>query len=222
MLPVPFSKYIPQVMADNPDAALTAMMSKADIHIPEWFNEILELNFLKIPERVIGRYLPELADYLGVKLFTWDTELVKRIKIQTAANRFRLRSTWAADTKLIIDALTGYDARIYKIALSDQDDAILLAKEASDPDTYWMTLSPKDGVDPLLGWYLVGDWTEYVIAGNVLIDCHYGVYTAVLTATQISQIVVSIKDDIVPVYYKIYLGYVNSSGLFTVYIGGII
>lgn len=220
MLPVPFIKFVPSVMADNPDDALTAMTDKADTHIEEWRDEILELAFMKIPERVLGRYLPDLGDYLATKFFTWDTETAKRKKIQIAIQTHKQRSTWVYDAKPKIDLITGLDAQLYKPDVADQDDCILLAQEATDPVTYWLTLNGADGTDDKLGWWLIGDWTEYVIAGNICIDCHFGINVPTLTAGEIALIVITLEEDIFPAYYRGYLGYVDATGLFIYYAGG--
>jgi len=68
----------------------------------------------------------------------------------------------------------------------------------------------------------VGDGTEVEIWGNIYIDLHYGIHTAVLSASQIEQIVTDISMDIVPAYVRVYLGYVPVTGGFTIYSGGII
>lgn len=220
MLPLPIENYIPKLLTDNIDDRGQAFIDKINSLIINILDDIMEMQYFKLPERCPSVFIDELGYLLNAGIINTDTDRIKRNKIKNAVRSHRNRGLWQDDAKLRIDNITGYSAKIFRSI--DSDDSILMAKQAADPDRYWMTLSAKDGSDDNLGIWLIGDFTEYVIAGNISIDCHDGIHTAVLTAAQIFQIKVEIQDDVVPAYCAVYLGYVNASGQFIVYSGGII
>jgi len=220
MLPDTFLNYIPKFLKDNIDESGQALVTYMDAFQEEFYDYIREMYFFKDPLRCPTLLLDELGYWLAAGLNQTDSEATKREKIYYAVMNHKKRGTWEDDVKIRIDAITGYSATIFPSG--DNDDAILLGQEATDPDYYWMTLQDNSGTDDEWGWWLVGDFTEYVVAGNVYIDCHEGVYTPVLTSDQIDQIVAEIETDVVPAYYAVYLGYINTSGQFVVYAGGVI
>lgn len=71
--------------------------------------------------------------------------------------------------------------------------------------------------DTQLGIDLIGAGDEIEIAGNIYID----VDNKILMDSEIEQIKLSL-DDIVPSYYRVYLGYFNNDGQFIIYSNGII
>lgn len=64
---------------------------------------------------------------------------------------------------------------------------------------------------------LIGAGDEIEIAGNIYID----VDNKILTESEVEQIKLSLID-VVPSYYRVFLGYFNTSGQFIVYPNGII
>jgi len=64
---------------------------------------------------------------------------------------------------------------------------------------------------------LIGAGDEIEIAGNIYID----VDNKILTYDEVEQIKLSL-EDVVPAYYRVFLGYFNTSGQFIVYPNGII
>lgn len=220
MLPESFLDFIPKFLKDNIDAGGEALVTYMDELQDEFYGYIREMYFFKDALRSPDIFLDELGYWLSAGLKQDDSEATKREKIYYAVMNHKNRGTWEDDAKIRIDSITGYSAAIFRAG--DNDDGILLGQEATDPDFYWMTFQDNSGTDDDWGWWLVGDFTEYVIAGNVYIDCHEGVTTPVLTSDEIQKIVDEISEDVVPAYYAVYLGYVNSIGQFIKYAGGVI
>jgi len=222
MLPIAFEDNIPVLLkkALTVDEAGQALADFWDEKYQELVNEIFEIYYFKRPDRCPSQFLDELGYWLAADIKTEDSDFTKRYKILKAIKTHKLRSTWTADAKNRIDAITGLNSVIY--SQQNNDDAIWLAQQSSDPDFYWMTWQDNSGTDDDLGIWWIGDFTEYVVAGNVYINCHEGVDVSTLTAEQIQQIVENLEMDVAPAYMAVYLGYVNSLDQFIVYTGGII
>lgn len=222
MLPIPFNENIPLLLkkalsVDDSGQALADFWDEKYLALK---NEILNMQYFKLPERCPSGFLDTLGDMLAASIQQGDSDFTKRFKILKAIETHKLRSTWTADAKNRIDAITGLSAVIW--SQQDNDDAVWLAQESSDLDFYWMTWQDNSGTDDDLGIWWVGDFTEYVIAGNIYINCHEGINVSTLTAAQIAQIVSNLEMDVAPAYMAIYLGYINAVGQFIVYSGGII
>ncbi len=212
MLPTPFVKFIPKIF--QKDTKAIAMADKIDTHLALWKRDILSIEQFRTADECPASVLNELGYLLNAGIQNEDSETVRRSKIYNAILNHKNRGTWDDDVKLRIQAITGIEPELFNQV--DNDDWILLGKESTDPDRYWATLG-TDAIDDELGIWLVGDMTEYVIAGNIYIDLK----SSILTAAQIQQIVDDLSEDIAPAYYAIYLGYI-SAGIFVVYAGGII
>ena len=102
-----------------------------------------------------------------------------------------------------------------------EDDWILVGDGLTPAAFYWAALG-VDNIDLDLGIALIGEGTEVEVAGNIFINAHDGITVATLTADQVTQIVQELQDDVVPAYYIVNIGYVNTSGQFIIYSGGII
>lgn len=217
MLPIPFEDNIPVLLrkALTTDDAGRALADWWDEKYAELKKEILDMQYFKRADMCPSAFLDTLGNMLAAGINQGDSDYTKRYKILKAIEGHKLRSTWTSDAKNRIDAITGYDAAIYSV--QDNDDSIELAQQASDPDFYWSTEAAKDGTDNELGTWEVGDFTEYVISGNIYINCHEGVTTAVLSAAVIAQIVADLEMDVAPAYMAVYLGYVNTLDQFIVY-----
>lgn len=224
MLPIPFEDYVPQLLRENIDNKGQAFVDKVTSITEDIRDETLEVYYInKVVERVPETFLDELGYFLNAGLKNTDSDMTKRNKIVNAIQGHKNRGTWEGDAKPKIDAITGYSARIFKETTANSDDSIEMGQTSDeDPTFYWSTEQGNDGSDSLLGTWEVGDFTEYVIAGNIYIDCHQGITTAVLTSDQIDQIVNELEFDIAPAYMIIYLGYVDATGTFIIYSGGII
>jgi hypothetical protein len=218
IIPESIIRQFPKYMQDNPDDGTTALADKIDSIFQAINTDIDALNTFKDPVQCPASYLVEIGNLLNAGILSQDSETIRRNKISIAIATHKKRGQWAGDAKLKIDAITGYDARI--LASVDSDDWILLG-DSDDPDYYWATMG-ADGIDNNLGLALVGEGTEIYIAGNIYIDCHYGVHTPVLTAAQIAHIVLEIQYDVIPAYFIINLGYIDTGGSFVIYAGGTI
>jgi len=53
--------------------------------------------------------------------------------------------------------------------------------------------------------------------GNIAINCHYGITMPVLTTEQINMIIEELKNDVVPAYMKVWIGYVDGSSTYIEY-----
>jgi len=222
MLPSSFEKVLPvflsKALSDDPSGQ--ALVDFWDNITDTIKDEILELYYVKRPERIPSRWLNILGEYLSADLLNIDSDFTKRYKILKSIETHKKRGTWIDDAKNRIDAVTSLDAAIFHA--QDSDDSIELGQQLNDPDFYWSTEGAQDGVDDKLGTWEVGDFTEYVITGNVYIDCHSGINVSTLTADQISKIVMNLETDVAPAYMRVYLGYVNATGQFIKYAGGVI
>lgn len=220
LLPLPFEDFIPELLKRNINDDGQAFIDKIDSLLEEIAEEVLEMQYFKLPERCISSFLEELGYMLNAGIVNTDDDVTKRRKIITAIQTHKNRGTWEDDAKQRIDAITGYSAAVFKI--TDSDDSIEQSGLISEPDYYWSTEGSPGISDDNLGTWEVGLGTETVIAGNIYIDCHEGIYTAVLTSDQIEQIVFDLETDVAPAYMILYLGYINTSGQFIKYTGGII
>ncbi len=218
MLPIPVQNFLPKVFRDNTDETTVALCAYIDALLDGLMTEVINLRYLGDIDRCPAAALNYLGYAVNAGIKTNDSEQTKRAKIRGAIKTHKNRSTWESHCKIIIDAITGYDSAIFE--WRDEDDWILCGDGIIEAGTSWATLG-GDGVAPL-GMLLLGAGTEPAIRGNIYIDLHPGVHTAVLTAAQIAQIVDNIAYDVVPCYMKIYLSYIDTTGALAVYSGGTI
>ena len=221
MLPLPFEDHITVLLKQNINDKGQAFVDKVDSLLVEIRDEILEMQYLKFIARMPAAFLNELGDYLAAGLKNLDSDSEKRKKISEAVLGHKSRGSWNDDAKLRINAITGYSAVLY--TNTDPEDSIEMGGlDKEDDDVYWSTERGDDTMDTSLGTWELGFMTEYVVAGNVYINCHDGVTTPVLTQSQVDQIVLELDDDVVPAYFRAYIGYVDGSGGFVTYTGGVI
>jgi len=214
-LPIPFIEHVPDIFRQDADDSMTALADKMDSIMTEVVAEILRLYDLKLPDQCPADLLDELGYYVAAGILNTDTAMIKRGKIATAVQGHKIRGGWINDAKPKIDTIVGGDSTIFLAA--DSDDWILGGDGITIQATsYWATMG-ADGIDADLGLSLIGLGDEIEIAGNVYID----VDSSTLTAAQVQQIVDALERDVVPAYYRVYLGYV-SAGQFIVYAGGTI
>lgn len=218
MLPIPSINFVPKIYRDNVTTGVTQLTDELDDQIEAWRDSILNLGNLKKTMQCPEKFLIELGELFAAGLLQNDSELAKREKIAGAIASHKIRGSWTEHAKLILDATTGYSASIFRAM--DSDDWICTGDGVIEAGTDWAIL--EGGVTDPYGMGLIGLGSEIEIAGNIYIDCHTGVFTGVLTADQIAKMVSDIATDIVPAYMRIYLGYGNVTGGFTVYAGGTI
>ena len=203
MLPIPFINYIPSLFRIYKNSTTLAMTNKADNHISEWSNDVKNIKYILHPDRCPSGLLNELNTYLSAACLQYDDDLTKRKKIANAVRSHKFRGTWEDHTKIIIDIIAGGDSKIIKAG--DTADFIETG-DAGDLNNYYAT-EGVDNIDLDLGIDEIGDGTEVVFAGVFWIDTDNGS----LTTEQVQMIVDNLKDDIVPAYYRIFIGYTVGS-----------
>ena len=214
-----FLKYIPKLY--QKDFKAIALSNKFNNHFGLWKNDIMNLLRLIRPDEMPAIFLDELGYMLNANLLNLDTERVKRQKIQNAIQQQKLRGSWKYDAKLRIDRIVGYNSKLHEV-LETSEWIQYGGNESSDLVVkYWGTIG-TDGIDMNTGLDLWISGQELQLAGNIPIDCHYGIHISTLTASQISDIVLEIENDVVPAYMRVFLGYVDVSGNFITYTNGII
>ena len=216
-LPIPFIKFIPKIFKE--DVKAIALSNRVDTHLAEWEKDVLSVAQLYRPDETREIILSELDYCIEAGVRNDDSEVIKRKKIESAIASHKIRGTWELSAKILIDNITGLDAQFYDETL--EDDAILCGDGIVPYDSaaYWFALG-CDGLDDGLGVRLLTDGTEVMLAGVLYIDCHYGIHVSTLTAAQIAKIVDELRTEIVPAYYKVYLGYIDAVGDWQYYAGG--
>lgn len=213
MLPKPFLKFIPKIFRE--DTKAIAMANKIDTHLAEWGKDVIDIKRFHRPDEMPSQFLDEAGYELAANILNTDSETIKRRKIYNAISTHKLGGTWKYDLKVKIDNITGLSAALYYP--THTADWILSGDGVTEND-YEATMG-VDGIDDNLGIDLMGDGTEVEIPGNVYINCHEGITDPVLSVDQLKQIRAEIISDVLPAYYRLYLGYVNSSGDFVLYEG---
>jgi hypothetical protein len=222
LLPLPIEKFVPEILKKtlNDSDSGTAFVNKIDEVYEDIILEILEMYWFKLVERCPKNLLNELGYFLASGIKSTDTERNIRVKIKNSVRNHKNRGLWEEDAQIKIENITGYIAGLYTSV--NNDDCIemgyTLEEHSSGIDTYyWSTENGYDGLDDELGTLEVGSGLEIVVAGNIAIDCHVGIYTPVLSANVIEQIVAEIEEDVTPAYMRVMLGYIDTSGQFQVY-----
>lgn len=212
-----FEQFLPKLLKDELENSPSgqAMVDFINGEIQGVLSELEEITWFKLIDRCPTKYLSEFGIWLSANILEYDSDYTKRYKIKTAIATHKVRGSWTNDAKNRIDTVTGYNAVIFSI--QDSDDSIELGYEDSDPDFFWSTESAYEEEDGSLGTWEVGEMNEYVIAGNIYINCHKGIDTGVLTNDQVAQIIAEIETDVVPAYMSVFLGYVNTENQFILY-----
>jgi len=225
LLPMPFADFMPQILKNDSNPIGTIYTNKLDSMYGQLEGEIIEMQYFKTAWRCKSDFLDELGYFLAADLKNGDSELTKRKKISNAIMTHTKRSLWDS-TKAILDAITGYDARIISNTLATSDDSIEMGYTSDETlngsAASYMSTEGTNGTDANLGTWEVGAGSEIVIPGNIYINLHYGITTAILSAAQITQIKDAITLDIVAAYFIVYLGYLDGTSSFILYSGGTI
>jgi len=214
-LPIPFIDFIPKVYKDNSKDSTIALTNKVDTHLTEWLNDIIQLAWLRDPFKINVLFLETLGNMLNAGLVSTDTEAQKRNKIALAVQGHKLRGSFELDAKPKIDAIAGGDSQISRSF--DKDDWILVGDGLTPTAFYWAALG-VDGLDDELGISLIGEGTEIEVGGNIYID----VDNSGLSTAEVDQIVLELSLDIVPAYFIVNIGYLDGTGAFIIYAGGVI
>jgi hypothetical protein len=196
----------------QPNAEAVSLAGALDRAFAGMYSDALGLRDRYTPESCPTQLLDELYASIGGTPKVTDTDAQKRAKITTAIEQQKYNGTWVFSAKLAIDAITGASSVIWGSPQSDWPVQIGDAS-AYNNGFHWMI----QGGSGLIGdesIIMIGAGTESIIAGNVYIDV--GIST--LTANQVALVVAALQD-IVPAYFRIFLGW-TVSGVFTAYVGG--
>ena len=113
MIPIPSIDFLPKVFKDNTTTAWTQFTDEIDDQLQLILDDILGMQTFFIPDEVPARYLPYLGYFLNAGLLDQDTERTKRQKIYEAVATHKIRGSWKFQIKPILDAITGYNSKIY-------------------------------------------------------------------------------------------------------------
>lgn len=238
MLNKSFIEYIPKFFTH--DEKLQALVDKIDSLTQDVRKEIIDLETFIDPVRMPSFILNDMGDYLNAGLLPTDSDRTKRQKITNAVQSHKFRGTWKFDVKPTIDAIIGEDSKLSGSS-GDSSDFIVLGQEANDPDFYWGTVG-LDGVDDNLGVDVVGEGNEIVLAGIFVIDIglrqsnfvrkvtsdgkfkitsdgKFKVSFTNYTEEEIENLKLALEDSI-PDYFRVFLGYTDTSGNFIFFDNG--
>ena len=219
MLPIPLIKAIPLHYQD--DERLKDFADRVDIDLKEWRTDVFNIPRYNRPDEAPFFVLKELDFLLEAGFKALDSEVTKRKKIIDAVRSHKFRGLFNDDAKIKIDNVTGFSPGARLFPSQTEDDFILLTDGGSLPASENWSVLGTNGIDPF-GPSFVGSGSDPEIPGNVFIDLHEGINTAVLTAAQIQQIVDDLSADTVPAYFQVFLGFTDSGGSFIQYAGGAI
>jgi hypothetical protein len=212
MLPIPSSKYIPQLYNQYANTDRDSFTAKIDELLNDILTDVINLRYLFEPDRCPSSALTFLGDFVKADLKQTDSDQTKRIKIYYAILGHKNAGLWNDNVKNQVDAITGYDARIYRGY--DLPNWIFIGDGVVGAGKHYAYL----GGDGLTTYALplIGQGNEIQIKGNIYVNCHYGVYTAVLTSDQLLQII-DLYNEYLPAYMEMWFGYINVAGQFTYY-----
>lgn len=216
MLPLPFDKFIPQVLRDQlpDDPGGQAMVTKTNETLTNLRADTLQIEWLRNPEQCPSKYLTLVAEKYAVATLPADSDRVKRTKIKNAIKTHRDHGLFVPVSKPLIDAITGLDSYIYHASDAVSEDEVLLG-DGIDEATSW-SIFGGDG-SPLYGFVVSGGDSDEKTAGVVWISLtNNPTAGAAITVDQLATIKEVILPE-VPAYFIIYLGYEDASGYFVMY-----
>jgi hypothetical protein len=193
------------------DKAWVALAAAIDAAVGGVQSDLVELQYIYVPERTPAQLLDDLGAMMAAGMKATDSVVTKRRKLATAVQGHKRRSTWLYSLKPAIDAVTGFSSSIYMDLFSNWPVRVGDAERLLSGYPWYLR---GDGA-AYGGTVRVGSGLEAIVAGNVYVD----VGTSGLTAEQVAQVVAQVKDDIVPAYFRVFLGY-TTAGAFTQYAGG--
>lgn len=222
-LPVPFINNVLAALRQTGDPALLALAAKIDGWLvtgvgltgggkPVVPEIIAELAFHR-PEQADVSVLQELAYMIGANVAVGDSTDTIRKKIYSAVDGQKKKGQWFADAKPKIDVITGLSATLF----SGINDVWWVRYSGGAGEPIQPSWSIRGTGEAGWGLYRIGSGIEAIIPGNVYIDL--GGNAGNPTAAVIAQVVAAISPDVVPAYYRIFLGY-TTAGAFTTYAGG--
>lgn len=212
LLPLPSINYVPKVFSESDD--MIALCDFLDTEITQWYNDSKNLEKLKDPARCPESCLQAFGDWIGADVRNEDSEAVKRGKIANSVKVIKLRGTWENSVKKIIDNRIGGDSELLSYIGSDD---FIICGSGDEPDSYYWSIMGGAGDSDSYGVLITGGSDEdYWEKGAVAIDIN----SSSATSSTISALVTDLID-VVPCYFRIYLGYVQDNK-FVIYDNGII
>lgn len=229
LFPRPFIKYIPKLF--QKDEKAIALADFIDGEIDEWEDDVKAVLRTFRPDQTGSYNLEDLGQFFQAGMKESDSETIKRRKLRDAVKSHKNRNTFQGgtfgdittegDVKPKIDNITGLSPGARIVNSVGTDAWVLVGDVDSNPPGYLWGSMQGDALTTDLGLHLIGAGTETEVKGNIFIDLHEGVTTAVLTSDQIESIIEDLSDSL-PSYMIIHLGYVDGSGVFIDYPGGVI
>lgn len=217
LFPVPSKRFIPKVYEGDSD--VDVLTDEIDSQLIDWYNDIINIKRYYRADETPDQFIPELGALLEAGIKAGDDVTTQRIKVATAVENHRKRTLFNAAVKPILDDLTGFDSDI--VNFRDNDQWILTGDGNTPPTAFWGVLGAND-TDTTFGLQLSGSLIDQGSAGIIFIDLHVGVDTAQFTQSEIEDIVDVIEDEQTPAYMVVILGFIDSTGKFIFYDGGII
>lgn len=197
---------------DRNDPVFLALVAKANKHIAEWVQDIIDLNKSYRADEARSEVIDLLADMLNAAVKAGDVERTKRIKTAGAVRMHKQRSLWSS-IKVIVDSIMNGDATI--LTAESVADWIFYGADGMDNEDYVWGIWATDGIDPEWGIDVFGTFTEMVFKGNIYINCD----NKDATYDDVEKLKKELVE-LVPCYVKIYLGYIDS-GVFNQYSNGV-
>lgn len=212
MLPIPVKNFLPDIMAeDGDDALMTAFCAKVDKIVGELSDDTKQLSYFRDPMKIPEQFLDAAGVSLAAGILAQDNEATKRKKLARAVANYSMLALWEP-CKVIIDAVTGTSASLYS-SWATTGAYLMRGGESTEDDNYAASMG-CDGIDDLLGIYMIGAGDEFEEPGHVLIDTG----NDSLTAEQIASIVAQIQRDYCPAYFLVTIGYTDIDDVFYEYI----
>lgn len=214
-LPTPFIQNVLATLRQASDPGTVALANKIDYWAENVAAEIAGMLAIHRPEQAPYVVLQELAYMVGANVVLVDSEDTIRKKIFAAVDSQKKKGQWLADAKPKIDVITGLNSVLW----SGINDFWPVRIGNTPGMTYGSNWSIRGAGDNAAypGIIRTGTGTEAIIEGNIYIDL--GGTAGNPTAATIAAVVAAISLDVVPAYFKEFLGYVVA-GAFTVYAGG--
>ena len=196
---------------------MVALANKVDYWLENVAAEVEGMLAIHRPEQASAAVLQELAYMVGANVVLGDSEDVVRKKIFAAIDQQKHKGLWVEDAKPKIDLITGLSSSLFS-GTNDWWPVRIGNGPGMSYQNKWSVRGAGD-ITAYMGIIRTGDGDEAIIPGNVYIDL--GGTAVSPPASAIAAVVAMLSPDVVPVYYKIQLGYVVA-GAFTTYPGGTI
>jgi len=211
MIPVPSIEAVPSEIREG----AVPLTGKLDFQFDGWLDEAFGVEALKDPARMPSQCLEEAGYQLSAGFRPGDSDRVKRAKLVSAVESNLVRGLWLASIKPTVEARSGSTASL--VNQIGSDDFVLAG--TVDESTYtWSVLGGIEAGEAfgirLASGAPDGIDIESIIRGVFLIDTGNSAMADAEVAALVEDLL-----DLIPAYYKAYLGYV-AAGVFVPYASG--